>query len=142
MEGRSCRSSRRSRRARGSQPTPPDVRPLAPTSNCATSNCCTAKCSARASSVSGPAEHKAARSRGGDSTDMSAHRRIAYRAGVARRRRLAQLSGATVRTHLLWLALIAGVACYLYSALFSRDPLTTHEGLDLYFRTHEYLKEF
>ena len=73
---------------------------------------------------------------------MSGHRRIAYRAGVARRRRVAQESGATVWRHLLWLALIAGVTCFLYSALFSRDPLTTHEGLDLYFRTHEYLKEF
>jgi hypothetical protein len=72
---------------------------------------------------------------------VSGPRRIAYRAGVARRRRLALVSGATVRTHLFLLALIAGVACFLYSALFSRDPLTTHEGLDLYFRTHEYLKE-
>ena len=49
------------------------------------------------------------------------------------------LSGAT--GHLPWLALIAGVTCLLYSALFSRDPLTTHEGLDTYFRTHQYLEE-
>ena len=73
---------------------------------------------------------------------MSRHPRIAYRAGVARRGRVAWLSDATVRTHLLWLALIAGATCLLYSALFSRDPLTTHEGFDLYFRTHEYLEEF
>jgi hypothetical protein len=39
------------------------------------------------------------------------------------------------------LALIAGASCFLYSALFSGDPLTTHEGLDIYFRTHQYLEE-
>jgi hypothetical protein len=44
-------------------------------------------------------------------------------------------------THVLWLAVIAGVACHLYGALFTRDPITTHEGLELYFRTHQYLEE-
>jgi hypothetical protein len=47
---------------------------------------------------------------------MSRRRRIAYRAGVARRGRVARVSGATVWMHLPWLALVAGATCSLYSA--------------------------
>jgi hypothetical protein len=45
-------------------------------------------------------------------------------------------------TDVVWLAVITGVACLLFAALFSGDPLITHEGLETYFRTHQYLEEF
>ena len=45
-------------------------------------------------------------------------------------------------TDVVWVAVLTGVACFLFAALFSPDPLTTHEGLETYFRTHQYLVEF
>jgi len=47
---------------------------------------------------------------------VSGRRRIAYRAGVARRGRIAPGCGATVWMQLRWSALIAGATFFLYSA--------------------------
>jgi hypothetical protein len=46
-----------------------------------------------------------------------------------------------VRSHAVWLAVLAGVSSLLFSALWSRDPVQTHEGLETYLRTHQYLEE-
>src|SRR5207244_876935 len=58
-----------------------------------------------------------------------------------RRDDIARGAGAAARSDVLMLVLIAGASCFLYAALFSRFPLTTHEGLETYIRTHQYLQE-
>jgi hypothetical protein len=58
-----------------------------------------------------------------------------------RRDAIARGAGAAARSDVLMLALIAGASCFLYAALFSRFPLTTHEGLETYIRSHQYLQE-
>jgi hypothetical protein len=60
---------------------------------------------------------------------------------MGRRDDIARRARAAGQSSWLMLALIAGTSCFLFAALFSRSPLTTHEGLETYIRTHEYLRE-
>jgi hypothetical protein len=60
---------------------------------------------------------------------------------MGRRDDIAPRARAAARSDGLMLALIAGTSCFLFAALFSRFPLTTHEGLETYIRTHQYLQE-